>query len=286
MKEKHLMSNRTATEVIRESPVTRRRFLQLGLSGMAIIALPVGCGDIASETSTAIKGVNNAEPGRFFDAHQYETIRALTGLIIPEDQDPGAVTACVVDYIDYLLGAFTVDPPRIFAAGPFSGRHGGENNFRVYLPLSRVKEIAWRTYIEGSQGFPEREFNGPVTGLQEIYTTGVEQLDLLAQERFGALFVDLDPSQQTKVQRKADKDFIQTVFNHTVEGMYAAPEYGGNQDLAGWKYIGYEGDRQPIGYSRQQMEQIDSAGTLSRTELEQAAEFVRMVFAPYKDQCL
>src|SRR5947208_10379166 len=89
---------------------------------------------------------------------------------------PGATEARVADYIDGLLGAFAVDPPRIWAGGPFSGRHGGDAGFADFMPLSRLDELAWRVRIEGSRGIPEREFNGAVVGLQERYRDGLSAL--------------------------------------------------------------------------------------------------------------
>ena len=268
-----------------EPLLNRRKFMQVSLFGGAVLLLPsipVGCGDTQQVGDRAETGgpVPVAGEGRFFNLHQYETINAVTGVIIPEDEDPGAVSAGVVDYIDFLLGAFKVDPPRIYAAGPFSGRHGGENGFTVYLPLSRVKEIAWRTHIEGSQGIPEREFNGPVEGLQEIYENGVDQLDTLAQAEFGPDFKDLEFEQQKELFNRAEKGFRDVAFNHTVEGTYAAPEYGGNRDLVGWKYIHYEGDRQPVGYTRRQVEEPDeeyAADRLSPQEVEEAAKILQTI---------
>ena len=80
---------------------------------------------------------------------------------------PGAAGAGVADYIDGFLGAFLVEPPRIWAGGPFSGRGGGEASFSKWTPLTPLDELAWRTRIEGSLGRPEREWNGPVIGYQE-----------------------------------------------------------------------------------------------------------------------
>lgn len=232
------------------APFSRRRFLELGLFGSAILVLPAGCGD-ARQAGVV------PEAGRFLDDRQYATVRTLTGIVIPEDRDPGAIGARVVDYVDFLLGAFLVDPPRIYASGPFSGRHGGADAFAVYLPLSRVKEIAWRNHIEGSQGIAEREFNGPVKGLQQIYRDGIARLDASARAERGVDFVDLGTDEQEALFRAADAEFVDTVFAHTVEGMYAAPEYGGNANLGGWTYIDYEGDRQPVGYSRSEVEEPD-----------------------------
>lgn len=264
--------------------LSRRRFIQVGLCGSAVLLIPVaplGCGDDAQQEGKRGQDGTSpsaAEEGRFFDNDQYETIEALAGLIIPEDEHPGAVTARVVDYIDFLLGAFKVDPPRIYAAGPFSGRHGGENGFSVYLPLSRVKEIAWRNYIEGSQGIPEREFNGPVAGLQEIYTKGIEEMNTLSERFFQADFKDLNPWKQEYVWKRLEAEFRDIAFEHAVEGMYGAPEYGGNADLVGWKYIHYEGDRQPIGYTRKQTEEPDeesASSSLGAEGIEEATAFLR-----------
>src|SRR5207248_1638770 len=90
----------------------------------------------------------------FFTDDEYAVVDAACGRLIP-----GATEARVVDYVDGLLGAFAVDPPRIWAGGPFSGRRGGDAGFRDFIPLSKLDELAWRTRIEGSRGIPEREFN-------------------------------------------------------------------------------------------------------------------------------
>src|SRR5258708_7466018 len=89
-------------------------------------------------------------------------VAAAGDRLIPPDgaRWPGAAAAGVPDYIDGFLAAFTFDPPRIFAGGPFSGRWGGEPGFDRWLPLGRMEELAWRTRIEGSNGRAEREFNG------------------------------------------------------------------------------------------------------------------------------
>jgi hypothetical protein len=95
------------------------------------------------------------------------TLGALCDRLIPAEDGPGALEAGAVDYIDVLLGAFTFDPPRIWAGGPASGRAGGLPGFGAFVPLGRLDELAWRTRIEGSSGISDREFNGPVVGYQQ-----------------------------------------------------------------------------------------------------------------------
>ena len=172
---------------------------------------------------------------------QYATLQAACAQMMPSGQGgPGADEAGVPDYIDTLLGAFTFDPPRIWAGGPSSGRHGGEARFAAFIALSPLDELAWRMRIEGSLGRPEREFNGPVVGLQERYRAGLAALD--------DDFVEADGKEQRR-RLRADDAFRELLWEHCCEGMYGAPEYGGNRDGAGWAYVGHEGDVQPRGYS-------------------------------------
>jgi hypothetical protein len=176
----------------------------------------------------------------FFTDDEFRVLSAACDRLIPEDETPGATSAGVPEYIDGLLGAFLVDPPRIWAGGPTSGRYGGEAAFARFHTLGRLDELAWRTRIEGSQGIPEREFNGPVRGLQERYRSGLAEL--------GDAFCDLAPEDQDARLRESRR-FTALLYEHCCEGMYGAPEYGGNRDNAGWEAIEYPGDVQPRGWS-------------------------------------
>lgn len=181
----------------------------------------------------------------YFDPESYAVVEAACERLIPSAAGhPGATALGVADYIDGLLGAFLIDPPRIWAGGPFSGRYGGEASFGKFLRLSRLEELAWRTRIEGSQGNGEREFNSPVRGWQQEYRDGIAAL--------GADFARLSVEEQDA--RLDDvPDFKQLLYGHACEGAYGAPEYGGNRDLAGWRAIGFPGDVQPRGYTDEEV---------------------------------
>ena len=171
---------------------------------------------------------------QFLTEHEYEVVQRIADRLLPAHGEfPGGGAAGTAEYVDMTLGAFNFDPPRIWAGGPYSGRHGGAAGFDTFLPLSRVEELAWRTRIEGSRGIAEREWNGPVRGWQEIYREGI-----------AALGDDLDLDAQTGTAGQL------RCFRRTrAKRRTGAPEYGGNRDLAGWRAIGYAGDVQPRGWS-------------------------------------
>jgi len=178
---------------------------------------------------------------RFLSVHEHAVLAAAADVLIPPlDAHPGGAALGVADYVDGLLGAFTFDPPRIFAGGPFSGRAGGDASFDQFLPLSRHEELAWRTRIEGSQGIAEREFNGPTKGWQEIYRNGIEAL--------GADFTEVGAAEQYR-RLRAQRELRALFYTHACEGAYGPPEYGGNAGLAGWDAIQLPGDSQQRGYT-------------------------------------
>jgi hypothetical protein len=171
---------------------------------------------------------------------EYRTLSAACGRLIPSDETAGAVEAGVADYIDGMLGAFLVEPPRIWAGGPSSGRFGGVAGFARFHPLNALDELAWRMRIEGSLGMAEREFNGPVIGWQQLYREGLAAL--------GADFADVDGEEQD-ARLRAREEFATLLYGHSCEGMYGAPEYGGNRDTVAWKAIDFLGDVQPRGFT-------------------------------------
>ena len=177
----------------------------------------------------------------FLSEHEYEVVAAAADVLIPPvDTHPGGAALGVADYVEGLLDAFGVDPPRIFAGGPFSGRAGGDASFAMFMPLSPAEELAWRTRIEGSRGIPEREFNGPVRGWQQIYRDGIAAL--------GADFCEIDTAAQDQ-RLRAQPELRRVLYIHACEGAYGPPEYGGNRDLTGWRAIEFPGDSQPRGYT-------------------------------------
>jgi hypothetical protein len=182
---------------------------------------------------------------RFLTEHEHAVLEvAADRLIPPLDAHPGGAALGVADYVDRLLGAFTFDPPLVFAGGPFSGRAGGAASFAQFLELSKHEELAWRTRIEGSLGMPEREFNGPTRGWQTIYRAGIAEL--------GTDFLEVNGDEQDR-RLRANAELRELFYTHACEGAYGPPEYGGNPDGTGWQAIQFPGDVQPRGWTDEEV---------------------------------
>jgi hypothetical protein len=228
--------------------LSRRDFLKLTAGGSLALALGLNaeaCGD-------------GDDAPEFFTSEERTTLEAAVERILT-----GALAADALVFIERLLTAFDRDPPLIFAGGPFSGRQPfpdveagapseefPDNDFERFLPLSRIRELAWRVRIYGSANVEGGDFVlEPVTGYRDLYRQGVVDLNTKSNDLAGKPFAELSAEQQDEALAAADGAFVTQLVEHVVEGVYAAPEYGGNVDLAGWRSSQFEGDSQPLGYS-------------------------------------
>lgn len=194
----------------------------VALPGLPTVAVPVG-----------------RDRNRFLSEEQLATLAAVVDRVVPgEDGTPGALEVGAHESIDALLGAFRTDPPRIYAGGPFSDRAGSRvNHFERFLPLDAYEQRAWK---------------GKVRRFQETYAAG---LDALAASTPG--FAALPgPARDVVLQTSQDPAvtaMMGLAVTHAFEGTWGAPEYGGNRDTLGWQAIGFEGDRQPRGYTEDEV---------------------------------
>jgi Gluconate 2-dehydrogenase subunit 3 len=234
----------------------RRTFLKaVGVGGvLAFVPSPVW----AAVRATA---PTPGRPGRFLDAHELDTLRAVTSRLVPgppDDPAPGALEAGAAEAIDALLGAFAFDPPLIHAGGPFSDRAGARNDeMAEFVPLDELAERGWRLRLEGSRGRPELEFAGPVVGLQELYRTGLADLDRRARPTATDYSSAPRQLQDSLLRDPAVADFATLVLSDTLDALYGAPEYHGNRRLVGWTANRWPGDVQPHGYADREVSEPD-----------------------------
>ncbi len=245
---------------LRQADLTRRAFV--GSAGaMALLALGPPARVRALLGSARAAG----QPGHFLTGTEMDVLGALTERLIPgppEDPAPGALEAGVPQAIDLLLAAFELTPPLIHAGGPFSNRAGAHRDeLARFVALDRQAELGWRIRLEGSRGLREREFAGPVTGLQEIYRNGLGHLDQRARRVYGAGFAAATSSNRDRLLADDGdavlQSFIGAALANTLEAMYGPPEYGGNRDLVGWSSTAWAGDTQPRGFTHAQITQPD-----------------------------
>ncbi len=133
----------------------------------------------------------------------------------------------------------------------------------------------------------DRTITGFSTGLQRIYRLGLRELESFCNRKHSTQFVDLTAEQQDDILREllgnevtkpagivqpAEEDspeigegsegkegtdldvlrfFFAVVREHTVEGYFCDPIYGGNRNAVGWRLVGFPGAQ--WGYTAEQM---------------------------------
>lgn len=230
------------------SRVSRRRFLEVLGAGSVVSSLPgslAGCSDDDTEVVTA-----------FFTGAERRAVNALANVVIPkEDGSPGGGDLGAAAYIERLLTAFDVDPPALFADGPYSGRAVAvdgtrpPNDFLRWRRIDRVTERAWRIRLYGSKNVEGGSLNEglvqEVTGLRNLFKDGIGA----AVRDAKAPIETLGPEALRDVFGGLDSELQQAFIDLVPQAAFGAPEYGGNPEGAGWKLVRFEGDTQPLGFS-------------------------------------
>jgi gluconate 2-dehydrogenase gamma chain len=76
---------------------------------------------------------------------------------------------------------------------------------------------------------------------QGLYAKGIADLDGQAKAAGAQSFAALGHDQQVQLLTSIEKTpFFVTVRNHTIMGMFAGPQHGGNYEKVGWKMIGFD----------------------------------------------
>jgi hypothetical protein len=89
---------------------------------------------------------------------------------------------------------------------------------------------------------------------QDVYTKGLSDLSQKSRAVNANVdgFAGLTTAQQTQVLTSIEKTpFFQAVRSHTIMGMFAAPQHGGNYQKIGWKMIDFDDSlnfQPPFGY--------------------------------------
>jgi gluconate 2-dehydrogenase gamma chain len=107
--------------------------------------------------------------------------------------------------------------------------------------------------------------------LRRCYRDGVKALNALTSELYGQRFAELSDERQDEVLERVEgsgatestgalegpedegllSTFFALVWEHTIQGMFCDPQYGGNHDALGWRLVGFPGAQ--WGYNAEQM---------------------------------
>jgi gluconate 2-dehydrogenase gamma chain len=199
--------------------ITRRQALaqagRTGAAAAAALALP-----------SVVRAAGTASA---LTLSQQRTLKAAVARIVPASGS-GDWSAADVGADNYILTLLSnsARPDRIYAAGPTRSR------FARFQRLSRVKRLGW-----GKE----------VARLRTLYAQGLGQLDSMAGGDFATAPSPVQDLILTQLD-DAGSDFFGALYNHTLEGVYSHPVYGGNRDYAAWKAFGYQGDVHGVRFPR------------------------------------
>lgn len=102
--------------------------------------------------------------------------------------------------------------------------------------------------------FIDRALAGYLSNLRSTYAIGLLAIDKAAQVQHDKPFAQLTPAQQDTLLKAVESNqiegfegsasaFFAMVRNHTIDGTFSDPYYGGNRDYIGWDMLGYPGVR-------------------------------------------
>src|SRR5690606_1202335 len=100
----------------------------------------------------------------------------------------------------------------------------------------------------------DRALTGPIAASRDQYAVGLQALDDYAMQKHDRLFTALSPAEQDAIIEAMTENqitafpmlgsgFFNMVRNHTIDGTFSDPYYGGNREFVGWDMIGYPGVR-------------------------------------------
>jgi hypothetical protein len=167
----------------------------------------------------------------FLTSTEMETLNAAVARIIPAS-GPGDWSAAdlgVANYIDIILSAgFSAGAaaPPVFAGGPYRVPSKNGPGFNALQPLSRVKAIGWQKQIAQWKAL----YRSGLAGLDRVVGGNYARAPSVAQD---LILEELDLS---------DDAFFAVLYNHTMEGAYSHPVYGGNAGYRAWQTVGFGGD--------------------------------------------
>ncbi len=95
--------------------------------------------------------------------------------------------------------------------------------------------------------YMDRSLAGDLRRFRKNYERGLVHVDQASRAAHGKPFAALKWEQQMAVLQKLETEagergaFFRLIRQHTMEGYYGDPKYGGNRDSVSWKMLGFKG---------------------------------------------
>jgi gluconate 2-dehydrogenase gamma chain len=174
----------------------------------------------------------------YFNDYQARTVEAIAERIIPANgADAGAKQAGVVYYIDRTITGFSTGLQRVYRLGlrELESYCDREHSARFVNLTAEQQDNILRKFLGNETGGGAI---GHPAGLVQPAAEGLDRDD----EGSGI---------RGEANLEVLRFFFAVIREHTVEGYFCDPIYGGNREAVGWRLVGFPGAQ--WGYTEQQM---------------------------------
>ncbi len=252
---------------------TRREFLKLGLAAAASAAAASGIeipllgnqnsslqsqlNNANSQIANLQTRVNNVVGFVSLSVTEQSLLEAIVETIIPSDSNgPGAKEAGAIYFIDRQLAGDYGQSANMFMDGPFilPGQTGSFNvNGRDIYNLSNLTPVSLPyTGTPSPRVGAGTNYQYPLN-LREFWRVGLVALQAYANSAYGGNFESLTAANQLKLLLDLwgntpasfgnikPSDLAYELTFMTWAGFLMDPIYGGNQNMVGWTYTGFNG---------------------------------------------
>ena len=226
---------------------SRRSFLR---SSLVLISTAT----LAGEAPALLGNQRPEEPLRFLNESEKRFLVAAVDRLIPADEGwPGAAEAGVVNYIDLQMAG-------AWGRGEMLYRHGP---FRKGTPMQGYQ-------LEYT---PAELFRWSILAINAHFTSQAKSFDQLPAEEKDAYLAGLEKG-DIDLDGVPSSTFFDFLVQHTVEGFFSDPIYGGNKNKIAWKMIGFPGayadyhdliDKHGVEFHREPLSIADGPGYHSMT---------------------
>ena len=203
----------------REQQGSRRDFLRSAFAvGVSSAVIPI---EQIRAASLKMPSPDNAKTFVFFRAEEAAFVSAAVDRFIPPDEEwPGAVDAGVVEYIDQQMAGKWGSAGYMYWHGPFKE---GTPSQGYQLPLT-----------------PAELFRRAIAAINQYFTTQGTPFHQLSADKQDE-YLEMLLTNKTTLNGVPSKVFADFLLQHTIEGFFADPIYGGNKNMLGWKMLGFPG---------------------------------------------